>query len=338
MRVCEGSVGPGSSGSSGSSGFSTMGLSLGLSDDLPQDAVPISPTSSRGKNGRMFIRQAVGSAGFYGWFWTRVLFWSKFNKKSRAGARLCCIVLLVLCLIDGHQVAVVHFFPIDQVPEGSHIVAPLVLVLQVVGVFPHIQSQNGRATHFSHIHQGIVLIGRTANGQTVVGLYHQPGPAAAELTRSGLVELLLKSLHRTKGLFDGRRKLRRRCSLSPRCQYRPKQVMVVVTAPVVAQGRRQLTYVLKNKFERGVFESRPLQSFHKVVVVALVVATVVQFHSLRIDVGLQCIVGVGQGSKSVLHGNAAVFGNGAGLGLRGLRLVVVLLSRGTATGCECSQG
>src|SRR5690554_3532000 len=153
MRVCEGSVGPGSSGSSGSSGFSTMGLSLGLSDDLPQDAVPISPTSSRGKNGRMFIRQAVGSAGFYGWFWTRVLFWSKFNKKSRAGARLCCIVLLVLCLIDGHQIAVVHFFPIDQVPEGSHIIAPLVLVLQVVGVLPHIQSQNGRALHLSHIHR-----------------------------------------------------------------------------------------------------------------------------------------------------------------------------------------
>src|SRR5690554_2660357 len=115
--------------------------------------------------------------------------------------------------------------------------------------------------------------------------------------------------------------------------------MVVVTAPVVAQGRRQFTHVFKNKFQRGAFESRPLHSLHKVVVVALVVATVVQFHSLRVDVGLQGIVGVGQGSKSVLHGDAAVFGNGAGLGLHGLRLtVVVLLSRGTATGCECSQG
>src|SRR5690554_7767955 len=113
--------------------------------------------------------------------------------------------------------------------------------------------------------------------------------------------------------------------------------MVVVTAPVVAQGRRQLTYVLKNKFQRGVFESRPLHSLHKVVVVALVVATVMQFHSLRVDVGLQGIVGIGQGSKGMLHGNAAVFGNGAGLSLRGLRLVVVLLSRGTATGCESSQ-
>jgi len=45
-------------------------------------------------------------------------------------------------------VAFVDFCPVHQVPEGIDVIRTLVLILQVVGVFPHIQAKDwGFAVH-----------------------------------------------------------------------------------------------------------------------------------------------------------------------------------------------
>src|SRR5687768_18272780 len=46
--------------------------------------------------------------------------------------------------------------PVHDVPPGLDIVGPLVLVLQVVGVLPHVEAQQGRVP----LHERAVLVGR----------------------------------------------------------------------------------------------------------------------------------------------------------------------------------
>ena len=76
--------------------------------------------------------------------------------------------------------------PVDDVPPSLKIFRPAILVFQVVGVFPNVQTEEGLAA----VHDGVVLIGRGFDGEFAVA-NEQPSPAGAEalggLRRSGLV-------------------------------------------------------------------------------------------------------------------------------------------------------
>src|SRR4029077_14726263 len=78
--------------------------------------------------------------------------------------------------------------PIDHVPPGIDVIGAYVLILQVVGVLPNINSQNCLAAE--QVRR--VLIGGRVNRELAV-LHDQPGPAGAKSTQAGGFKLVLKS-------------------------------------------------------------------------------------------------------------------------------------------------
>src|SRR5437879_9902275 len=66
-------------------------------------------------------------------------------------------------------------------PRGDVVRAP-VLILQVVGVLPHVDAQERRQL----VHVGAVLVGIALDRELALPVRDQPRPAAAELTHRGL--------------------------------------------------------------------------------------------------------------------------------------------------------
>ena len=72
-----------------------------------------------------------------------------------------------------------YFGPVDESPPGFEIIRPAILILEVIGVFPHIAAkQRGQR-------EGSILVGGLDNAQSSVPVINQPGPAGAELTQCG---------------------------------------------------------------------------------------------------------------------------------------------------------
>src|SRR2546421_1540968 len=62
-------------------------------------------------------------------------------------------------LFPGFIEMLVHFFPIDHIPECIQVFGSFVLVFEIVCVFPNIHSKHRLAFCFCNIHQRIVLVG-----------------------------------------------------------------------------------------------------------------------------------------------------------------------------------
>src|ERR1700730_13865135 len=77
--------------------------------------------------------------------------------------------------------------PVEGVEPGGDVVRPLVLVLEVVGVLPDVDAEDGGQA----LHVWAVLVGVALDGHLAVLVDDQPGPSAAELTQARLLELLL---------------------------------------------------------------------------------------------------------------------------------------------------
>src|ERR1039458_4856185 len=75
----------------------------------------------------------------------------------------------------------------------SEIIRALVLVFQIIGVFPDIRADDGLAFAAGHgvAHEGIVLVRRGDDLQLAV-VRHQPDPAAAETSDARSLELRLE--------------------------------------------------------------------------------------------------------------------------------------------------
>jgi hypothetical protein len=57
-----------------------------------------------------------------------------------------------------------YFIPIHNIPKSRDVVGAPVLVLQVIGMLPNVQSQNRDPMAVGHhIHQRVILIGCAAN-------------------------------------------------------------------------------------------------------------------------------------------------------------------------------
>src|SRR5262249_28589933 len=77
--------------------------------------------------------------------------------------------------------------PVGHAPPVVNIRAAVVLIIQVVGVFPHIETHNRKLTR----HERAVLIAGVSDLQLIVGP-DQPGPAAAESAQAGGLEAHLE--------------------------------------------------------------------------------------------------------------------------------------------------
>src|SRR6478672_3357781 len=87
--------------------------------------------------------------------------------------------------------------PVDHVPPRLEVVRALVLVLEVVGVLPHVDPDQRRLSRGDRR----VLVGRARHGE-LGAVVHQPGPAAAELPDARGVHLLLELVEPPEGLVD----------------------------------------------------------------------------------------------------------------------------------------
>src|SRR5262245_6022066 len=80
-----------------------------------------------------------------------------------------------------------HKIPIHHVPPGGNVLRSAVLILEVVGVFPDIQTEQGDAA----LAYGRILVGRGFELQ-FLSVEHQPGPPASEYFGRTLGKLLLE--------------------------------------------------------------------------------------------------------------------------------------------------
>lgn len=103
-----------------------------------------------------------------------------------------------------------NLIPVDHIPKRGNVVRSSVLVVQVVSMFPNIQSKNWKTFDFSNVHQGIVLVGcRTHNQLSVCNA--EPSPSRPKPCSSGFVKFFLKRIKWTEFRID--------CSCQFTCRF-----------------------------------------------------------------------------------------------------------------------
>jgi len=193
-------------------------------------------------------------------------------------------------------VAVGDEFPVDDFLKGFDVVGAAVLVFEVVGVLPHINAKERRG---AGAERG-VLVGGGLDGEFAVA-EDEPCPAAAELLGGGVAEKFLPLGEGAEGFFDVAEEVALRAA-SVFFQMLPEEGVVVVAAAVVADGGAD---GFGSGVETGEYIFDGLagevggfgDGFVEFGDVGGVVFVVVEFHGLRVDVGLQRVVVVWQGGE-----------------------------------------
>src|SRR3989338_10050752 len=126
--------------------------------------------------------------------------------------------------------------PIDDVPERRDVIRTPVMIFQVVGMFPDIQSQNRRSPALGHIHDRIILVGRGANTKLSFG-NRQPGPAAAKTGGGRIGKLLFERVKTAEVLRDGVREFTGWLPSGLGADPLPKKRMVVMPPAVITDRR-----------------------------------------------------------------------------------------------------
>src|SRR5262249_7565716 len=125
--------------------------------------------------------------------------------------------------------------PVDDAPPGIDVVRPLVLVLQVVGVLPHVDAEDRCVA----LHQRAVLV-RGAVDLQGLAVPREPGPTAAEAARRGGLHLVLELGEAREGVVNRRFQLAARLppAAFPRRRHDlPEHRMVMMPAAVVLHRR-----------------------------------------------------------------------------------------------------
>src|SRR5690606_5795071 len=108
-------------------------------------------------------------------FSTPGTFWFGRFSVKRGQRQAIRISLFVIGVVFG------YFIPIDDIEESRDIVGSSVLVIEIIGVFPHINSQDRSPLAFGYGHQGIVLIGGRAYAHFPTVMDTKPCPSRTKL-------------------------------------------------------------------------------------------------------------------------------------------------------------
>lgn len=88
--------------------------------------------------------------------------------------------------------------PVDHIPDGAKVLGLAILVLQIVGVLPSINTQQ-----WSVLSQWCVLVGITLDSNvTSLSVLHKPCPAGALDGCKSSVELFLQTIETAIALSD----------------------------------------------------------------------------------------------------------------------------------------
>src|ERR1039458_555930 len=190
-----------------------------------------------------------------------------------------------------------HVVPVNNLKERLNIIGALVLVLQVVGVLPHIHAKNGLVP----CAQWAVLIGRCFNSQGPVRQLEEPGPTAAKNAHRRRSQLVLKSGKRTELRVNSLRQLAGgRFTAFAKC--RPPERVVRMASPLIphrSTGRFGPAVQICNQFLHGLAVQLQVRghSHIQIVHVRLMMLIVMQMHGYGIEAGLKRVIGVGQSGE-----------------------------------------
>src|SRR5437870_3727872 len=106
------------------------------------------------------------------------------------------LLRLEFCVSLGHVV------PVNHIKPGDNVIGPAILVFEVVGVLPNVDSEQ----RMSALANWVVLIRRSFYFQ-LLAVEHQPGPAAAKDFGGGLSKLALETRETAEAFVNGSRKL-----------------------------------------------------------------------------------------------------------------------------------
>ena len=168
------------------------------------------------------------------------------NKKEQVAAS-------ANFLLHSRIVQLAHCIPIDYVPPCVDVVGAQVLVVEIIGVFPHIQTEDwGFACH-----HWVVLVGGAGDVEAAICLDDQPCPTAAKATDTGCLELGFELIQATPLGIDRILQLAIGCAVAGRAHDVPEEAMVVVSTTIVAHRGADIlwhiVYVLADIFNALVF-------------------------------------------------------------------------------------
>src|SRR5215213_7069356 len=123
--------------------------------------------------------------------------------------------------------------PVDDIPPGGEIVGATVLVLEIVGVLPHVAAQDRTLA----VHERAVLVGSALDAEAPAPIRKEPAPPAAKPADARLLELLLELREAAERLGDrlGERAAR---FLGPTGRHHFPEHRVIDVAAAVVPDRR----------------------------------------------------------------------------------------------------
>lgn len=256
-----------------------------------------------------------------------VLIWRRFslNTRHRGAWRLACRIenllqglkkspgirpgLFLRKKLSLHRpgvriiVALGHFCPIDDVEKRGNIIGAAVLVVQVVGVLPHVKAEDGGTFFIGHVHEGVVLVGRGGDEQLVVAVCAEPGPTGAETGGGSGRKFLFEVFKRPEVTVNrfGDVHLGGRLAAAIGRHDLPKEGMVVIAAAIVAHGHAVLGDVGEDVLDLHPFKGGAGDGVVEVGGVPGVVLAVVDFHRAGVNVRFERIEGIGECWKLKSH-------------------------------------
>src|SRR5580704_8715842 len=192
--------------------------------------------------------------------------------------------------------------PVERVEPCGYIVRPLVLVLEVVGVLPNVNSKD----RGQPLHVRAVLVGVTLHGQFRLLVDDQPCPAAPELADGSLLEQFLDRVVAAERRLDRIGDPSFRGTAATGTHDGPEDRVIRVAAGIVANNSADVLWHLVDPPEQifdGLGRKRRmiLERLVGVGDVGRVVLVVMDLHRLGVDVRLERIETVGKRRKLKCH-------------------------------------
>ncbi|GMR60406.1 hypothetical protein PMAYCL1PPCAC_30601, partial [Pristionchus mayeri] len=191
---------------------------------------------------------------------------------------------------------VAYLLPICDLPYSFDVIRSHILVLKVVRVLPHINSEQ---RHQSCSRLKRILVGHRRNTKLLAfGAHSEPAPSRTLQTDSSSAQSILHFIHRSEISFDCCQKFLRRLS-SILTHHLKKNTVIQVTACIELECGLERYKLGRLTFKGSVVNL--LLNHVQVGHVGIVVLLVVKLHYLRRDNGLESIEVIGKIRESVLR-------------------------------------
>ena len=186
-------------------------------------------------------------------------------------------------------VPVFHHLPIQNPPQRLQVIPPPVLPVEVVGVLPDVEGQQG----LEALLDGVAGTGFLGDDKAAIGCGGEPDPAGAEEAHAFGGEFVLEGLEGTPLLKNlGGEGAAWIQGTAAGAELREVHLVVEDLSGVVEEGAGGFHYDL---FEGETFEAAAGQEFVEVVHVGLEVFAVVEAEGLRADHGFERVGSIGEG-------------------------------------------